>query len=421
MFSLASYGRISMSDPVPYEPSYSFSGFQASNPSTPLPAPKVDNEFAKVQEAIEGLVAAVKDVRRSDGGLKNQSVNYETLSLALQLTFDPTNGELVAAAVEGAETSAATALAAKNDTLALKNDAQAAAEAAEEAASGINLTLYMPKAGNFAGIGNPAVARGNIGAANVDSSDLEGRLATVTGETVTDWNDVKVSGWSAATSAANAPGSGYWLVQTTAFSGLWVTQVAYSFMNAATSTSAVRVMRRHSYSNSGAIAWQPWESMSPMPVGQTIYVSGTTAPPGTVKENGALLLRADFPRLWVYAVASGNITSEAGWTAGNSGAFSTGDLLTTFRIPDARAEFIRAFDDGRGVDSGRFIQARQADTLKDHKHGYGTGNSVPAGDAGSITYLIPDLSIAGSGVLSPNNGGTETRPRNIAKLACLVY
>jgi hypothetical protein len=50
-------------------------------------------------------------MRRSDGALKNNIVTFEILQLGLQLTFDPTNGQLVAAAVLGAQASAAAALA----------------------------------------------------------------------------------------------------------------------------------------------------------------------------------------------------------------------------------------------------------------------------------------------------------------------
>lgn len=408
-----------MSDPSPYEPSYNFSNFQASNPSTPLPAPKLDNEFDSIKAAVDGLVAALKDVRRSDGALQNQSVDFETLSLALQLTFDPTNGELVAAAIEEAQASAATATAAKNDTLALKNDAQAAAAAAEASASSVNLTLYMPKAGNFEGIGNPAVARQNIGAPNIDGSDIGGRLGLIA-KAATDYNLATESGWYRGFNALNGPGTGDWLVEVIAAQSNYVTQIAYSYALATTSTSAVRVYRRHSYDNSGAIVWQPWESMSPMAVGQTIFVNGAVAVPGTIKENGALLLRADYPRLYAYAVASGNLASEAQWAAGNTGAFSTGDLLTTFRIPDARGEFFRAYDDGRGVDPSRFIGLAQGHMLRDHQHTSGSANATTAGDSGAFAFMTPTAGLTGL-VATPGVAGSETRPRNIAKLACLVY
>jgi len=58
------------------------------------------------------------------------------------------------------------------------------------------------------------------------------------------------------------------------------------------------------------------------------------------------------PMRSVRAAASGNIVSEATWLGGSTGAFSTGDLSTTFHIPDARGEFIRGYDDGGGIDSG---------------------------------------------------------------------
>lgn len=73
-----------MSDPAPYEPSYSFSDYQSNAPSTPLPAPQVDNELLNIAMATDGLVDAVKDVRRSDGALKNGIVTYDSLSASLQ-------------------------------------------------------------------------------------------------------------------------------------------------------------------------------------------------------------------------------------------------------------------------------------------------------------------------------------------------
>lgn len=74
-----------MSDPAPYEPSYSFSDYQSNAPSTPLPAPQVDNELLNIAVATDGLVDAVKDVRRSDGALKNGIVTYDSLSASLQM------------------------------------------------------------------------------------------------------------------------------------------------------------------------------------------------------------------------------------------------------------------------------------------------------------------------------------------------
>jgi microcystin-dependent protein len=60
-----------MADPTPYTVSYSFGNYQANNPAAPLPGPSLDNELADIETSIDELVDAVKDIRRSDGRLKN--------------------------------------------------------------------------------------------------------------------------------------------------------------------------------------------------------------------------------------------------------------------------------------------------------------------------------------------------------------
>lgn len=76
-----------MSDPISYDPSYSFAGFQSSNPNRPLPATSLDNELANVSQSNDSIVAAIKDIRRSDGALKNQIVGPDQLSPALNIGF----------------------------------------------------------------------------------------------------------------------------------------------------------------------------------------------------------------------------------------------------------------------------------------------------------------------------------------------
>jgi hypothetical protein len=124
---------------------------------------------------------------------------------SLQLTIDPTNGQLVAAAVAGAQ---ASATAANGSATAPANSATSSANSATAAAasaSSVNLALFLPKAGNLAGLGSPDNARANIHAANVDASDMVGRLAPLAGITVTDWNTVVSSGWFCGAAAANGP------------------------------------------------------------------------------------------------------------------------------------------------------------------------------------------------------------------------
>lgn len=76
-----------MANPTPFVPGYSYSGWQATNPSKPLPGPQVDNDFANASRSIREIIEALGDVRRSDGALANQSVGPDQLSGSLSLGF----------------------------------------------------------------------------------------------------------------------------------------------------------------------------------------------------------------------------------------------------------------------------------------------------------------------------------------------
>lgn len=344
-----------MADPQGYSVAYNFGNFQTNAPTTPLPGASVDNEFANIAEAVAELVASIKNIRRSDGALQNQIVTYDSLALSLQLTFDPTNGELVAAAVAGVQADKAQTLIYRNEAEGFAGDAEAQAILAAASADSVNLSLFLPKAGNLFGLADIAEARENLAILSAALYDV-GVLAG---------NVVQLDG------SAKLP----------------------------------------------AVDGSQLINIDTMPIGTSFFWNGTSAPAGAVKENGALLSRASYPRLWAMANASGNIVSEASWAGGNTGAFSTGDLATTFRVPDVRAEFIRGYDDSRGIDSGRVLGAHQAHMIIDHTHNV-LSNALFSGGATTVNN-IPSGNSASGGVNSPNNGGTETRPRNNAKLGCI--
>ena len=131
------------------------------------------------------------------------------------------------------------------------------------------------------------------------------------------------------------------------------------------------------------------------------------------------------------AVASGIVTAYAGatvptnWLECNGAAISrttyaalfaaigvlwgVGDGSTTFNLPDMRGEFLRGWDNGRGVDWGRALASSQTDELKSHKHAIGGSFSTSTGGGGS-------LFAAGGTFDTDYTGGTETRPRNIAMM-----
>lgn len=154
-------------------------------------------------------------------------------------------------------------------------------------------------------------------------------------------------------------------------------------------------------------------SDSPITTGMYANFPCTSPPPGWIKRNGALLSRTTYAALYAFALASGNMAaSDAAWQLGQ---FSPGDGATTFRIPDGRGEFDRNWDDGRGIDSGRTIGSWQADDFKSHIHTLNVTQQLGSGATGGDSN---------GGAYHPSTnatGGAETRPRNVASLACIKY
>ena len=135
------------------------------------------------------------------------------------------------------------------------------------------------------------------------------------------------------------------------------------------------------------------------PSGTIAYFATNTAPAGWLKANGAAVSRT------VYAALFAAIGTR----------FGVGDGSTTFRLPDLRGEFIRGWDDGRGADSGRGIGSWQADEIKAHTHG---GVPVNKSDFDRGVGQNSYFSLDDQGVTAAA-GGAETRPRNVALLACI--
>jgi hypothetical protein len=80
---------------------------------------------------------------------------------------------------------------------------------------------------------------------------------------------------------------------------------------------------------------------------------------------------------------------------------------------------MRGWDDSRGIDTSRSFGSAQADELKAHTHNYtdGTNGTNPTGTGAGTNNSFPVV----NGRATSETGGTETRPRNIALLACIKY
>lgn len=173
-----------------------------------------------------------------------------------------------------------------------------------------------------------------------------------------------------------------------------------------------------------------------VPTGAIAYFVHAIVPFGWLKANGAAVSRT------VYA----NLFAIIGTTYG------AGDGRTTFNLPDLRGEFIRSWDDGRGIDPGRGHASQQSGNVAPHRHATGwrtgvvgneftlirhdwTGSSNVVADVSSGTGaqnygdLDPYGQTAGTSYRSSNDFyGTsreiydqqgETRPRNIALQVCI--
>ncbi|EFK3241112.1 tail fiber protein [Escherichia coli] len=117
-------------------------------------------------------------------------------------------------------------------------------------------------------------------------------------------------------------------------------------------------------------------------------------------------------------------TPPTGWLKCNGAAFSSekypnlARAYPTNKLPDLRGEFIRGWDDGRGVDSGRALLSTQTDEFKSHSHYFERTWAQTGFDTTGGYYLLA-ADVSGSVIQQRSDstnsvGGRESRPRNIA-------
>ncbi|PPY77862.1 phage tail protein, partial [Escherichia coli] len=161
----------------------------------------------------------------------------------------------------------------------------------------------------------------------------------------------------------------------------------------------------------GLLAYLGLGEGSALPVGVPVPWPSATPPTGWLKCNGAAFSAEEYPEL--------------------------AKVYPTNKLPDLRGEFIRGWDDGRGVDNGRGLLTFQDGAIVSHNHYWGiwtsrtndqtlesfTGTTIlkqitplsPAIDFDN--YPIPNPAITEGGVVAATTkpaGANETRPRNVA-------
>ena len=99
--------------------------------------------------------------------------------------------------------------------------------------------------------------------------------------------------------------------------------------------------------------------------------------------------------------------------------WGSGDGSTTFNLPDLRGEFVRGWDNSRGVDSSRSFASSQGHQLQEHTHTI-TANEQNVGDPPN-PITIKHIRSGGNNGATQDSGdtgyfGSETRPRNIAMM-----
>ncbi|SFT49108.1 phage tail protein [Pseudomonas marincola] len=167
----------------------------------------------------------------------------------------------------------------------------------------------------------------------------------------------------------------------------------------------------------GAGNWWPIARRDDAPLGRLSFETSTAIQPGGYGlPHGVLLVRADWPWIWDHAQASGMLVDDAG-RAGFEGCWTRGDGATTVRSPDIRAEFLRALDEGRGVDINRIAGSAKLDQIQEHLHGLRQVTGSLA--AGSNPYIISGARLSGANTdaLASGRSGSETFPRHIASPA----
>ena len=165
---------------------------------------------------------------------------------------------------------------------------------------------------------------------------------------------------------------------------------------------------------SGNLSFASIGSGSLVPTASVFALATSTVPSGYLECDGAAVSRTTYADLF----------AAIGTTYGS------GNGASTFNVPDLRGEFIRGWDNSRGVDSGRTLGSTQSDENKSHNHtitdpGHNHQVNINVYQQGAGPNASTDManragnttsSTSTTGISLAASGGTESRPRNVAMM-----
>lgn len=171
-------------------------------------------------------------------------------------------------------------------------------------------------------------------------------------------------------------------------------------------------------------------------VGTAFFTMAATPPAGALAMDGSAVLISTYSALAtaIYCGDANNGTAEWGYKATTNVSPSSNRSTsgTYIVLPNGAGEFLRGWDNGRGVDSGRSLWAYQSDAIRNitgslPRIWYNAGSATGAFTKTDATDNRPGTG-SGNGATDINFDASrvvptagENRPRNLVGLACIWY
>ena len=411
----------------------------AGNPGTGTPATKPGAYwYHQVGEELRNLILAA--------GLTPSDAALTQVAQAVQILITASVVQDYKASVRVATTANITALngsapntldgvtLAANDRILVKDQSTASQNGIYYVATlGTGANGTWTRATDADGVGEltaGAVILVEEGTANADSQWMLTTDGTITIGTTALTFARKDAGASIGTPVASI----VWVAQTTApagylkANGAAISRTTYAALFAAIYKSSTVTM---TIAAPGVITWNGHGLNANDPVQ---FTTTGTLPTGFVTATNYYVVGASITTntFQLSATAGGTAITTTGSQSGihtaHNAPFGIGDGSTTFNVPDLRGEFIRGWDNARGIDTNRAFGILQLDQFQGHVHmqpyaDYNgvNGNISDGANFGGGAPQAKTLGVATDAAFGTARVGSETRPRSIALLACIKF